>query len=140
MFNTDWFWPVAVLVAWTAVVWVALYVQRIGEMRASRIDPQRLYNRKARVDLLKRTSAADNFNNLLELPMLFYVAMIFATLLIGHDRWLLLLAWSFVALRVVHSLVHITYNRVMHRFSVYALGAAVLFALWGVLIVRVAGQ
>lgn len=138
MITTDLFWPCAALVTWTALVWVALYVQRIGEMRASRIDAQRLFNRKARVELLQRTSAADNFNNLLELPMLFYVAMGFATLLAVHDRWLSTLAWTFVGLRVLHSLIHITYNRVMHRFIVYALGALTLFALWALLMLRVA--
>jgi hypothetical protein len=138
MTDTAWFWPAAALIGWTVVVWFALYVQRIGEMRASRIDAQRLYNRRARVELLQKTSAADNFNNLLELPMLFYVAMGFATMFDVQDRWLLILAWSFVGLRVVHSLIHITYNRVMHRFAVYALGAVTLFASWALLVVRVA--
>jgi hypothetical protein len=40
-------------------------------------------------------------------------------------------AWGFVALRVVHSLIHVTYNRVLHRFVAWVLGAAWLFAMWG---------
>jgi hypothetical protein len=138
MISTDWFWPAAALVGWTAIVWFWLYVQRIGEMRARRIDAQQLHNRKARVELLQQTSAADNFNNLLELPMLFYVAMLFATMFVAQDRALLVLAWAFVGLRVVHSLIHVTYNRVMHRFVAYALGALTLFTLWALLALRVA--
>jgi len=45
----------------------------------------------------------------------------------------LALAWSFVALRVLHSAIHCGYNRVMHRFLVYIAGACVLWALWGYL-------
>ena len=130
MANTVWFWPMAALVGWTALVWVALYVQRIGEMRERRIDAQRLFNRKARVDTLQRTSAADNFNNLLEVPLLFYCAMLAAIMLVGGDELLLRMAWVFVALRVLHSVVHITYNRVIHRFAAYAASSLLLFAIW----------
>lgn len=130
MVDTIWFWPTAALIAWTAVVWIALYVQRFGEMRERRIDPQRLFNRKARVENLQRTSAADNFNNLLELPILFHLAMLAALILAGPDELLLRLAWVYVALRVLHSLVHITYNRVVHRFAAYAASTLVLFAIW----------
>jgi hypothetical protein len=42
----------------------------------------------------------------------------------------LALAWGFVATRVVHSAVHVSYNRVMHRFIVYIAGGALLFAGW----------
>jgi len=42
-------------------------------------------------------------------------------------------AWIYVALRCVHSFIHLTYNRVIHRFVVYALSAVVLFVLWGTL-------
>lgn len=40
------------------------------------------------------------------------------------------LAWSFVALRTAHSLIHVTYNRVVHRFAVYVLGTLCVFAMW----------
>jgi hypothetical protein len=42
----------------------------------------------------------------------------------------LLLAWIFVALRAVHSAIHLTYNSVVHRFTVYAISTAVVFAMW----------
>ena len=43
----------------------------------------------------------------------------------------LTLAWIFVALRVVHSAIHCSYNKVMHRFYAYLLGGLALWALWG---------
>ncbi len=74
-----------------------------------------------------------NYMNLLELPVLFYVACL-AFVAIGVTSALALgLAWGYVALRVVHSLIHLTYNRVVHRLSVFALSNFVLVALWIVL-------
>jgi hypothetical protein len=124
------FWPMAAMMALTALVWVALYVQRLGEMRRRRIDPQRLFNRRARVELLEHTSAADNFNNLLELPMLLHVALLAAIAMGVIDALLLQMAWAYVGLRAAHSLIHITYNRVLHRFIAYASSTLVLFAIW----------
>jgi hypothetical protein len=45
-------------------------------------------------------------------------------------------AWAYVALRCAHSYIHVTYNRVMHRFLVYATSTVLLFALWGVFLAR----
>jgi hypothetical protein len=125
-----WFWPMAAMFALTALVWVALYVQRFAEMRRRRIDPQQLFNRRARVETLQHTSAADNFNNLLELPTLFHVAMLAAMALGIVDALLQDLAFVYVGLRIAHSLIHITYNRVVHRFIAYALSTFALFAIW----------
>jgi len=138
--RMDLFWPMAAMIALTATVWIALYVQRFSEMLGRRIDPQRLYNRRARVELLERTSAADNFNNLLELPTLFHIGLLAAMLVGLSDALLLQLAWTFVALRALHSLIHITYNRVMHRFIAYAAGALVLFTMWARVAWLVAAQ
>ena len=44
---------------------------------------------------------------------------------------LVAIAWVFVAFRYVHSVIHVTYNRVRHRFTVYVLGCLVLWLLWG---------
>jgi hypothetical protein len=125
-----WFWPMAAMFALTALVWVALYVQRFAEMRRRRIDPQQLFNRRARVETLQQTSAADNFNNLLELPTLFHIAMLAAMALGVVDALLHDLAFAYVGLRAAHSVIHITYNRVVHRFVAYALSTFVLFAIW----------
>jgi len=71
-----------------------------------------------------------NYMNLLELPVLFYVACIVLYVTAKVDAVALGLAWAFVALRIAHSAVHLTYNRVLHRFRIFALSVFVLLALW----------
>lgn len=117
--------PLLAMVALTLLVWVRLYAVRIPEMKRSRIDPQRLAG-SADKGLLKDTRASDNFINLFEVPVLFYV-LVLATMLAGvNDAMLLALAWAFVALRALHSAIQCSYNRVMHRFTVYALATVSL--------------
>ena len=71
-----------------------------------------------------------NFMNLLELPMLFYVAGLMYYVAGRVDQTALALAWTYVALRAVHSVIHLSYNRVVHRLVAYALSNFVLLAFW----------
>jgi hypothetical protein len=71
-----------------------------------------------------------NFMNLLELPMLFYVAGLMYYVAGRVDTAALALAWGYVALRAVHSVIHLSYNNVVHRLSAYALSNVVLAAFW----------
>jgi len=73
-------------------------------------------------------SVADNYNHLHEQPTIFYALMFFAALTGGGDAFALGLAWAYVLLRIVHSLVQATFNRVVVRFSVFALASLVLVA------------
>lgn len=122
--------PAVAMVAVTAVVWVRLYVQRIGEMRRRRITPNQLATSGQAASTLHETSAADNFRNLFEVPVLFYVLCLalYATHLGGP--FLLIGCWLFVALRAAHSAIQCTYNTVMHRFYVYFVSTVLLFVLW----------
>lgn len=71
-----------------------------------------------------------NYMNLLEVPVLFYVVCLIAYLSRSVDETLLVFAWLYVCLRVVHSAIHITYNNVFHRLVVFAASVLVLLALW----------
>ena len=71
-----------------------------------------------------------NFMNLLELPMLFYVAGLMYYVADRLDTPALALAWAYVALRALHSAIHLSYNNVIHRLSAYALSNLVLAAFW----------
>jgi hypothetical protein len=76
------------------------------------------------------------FDNQFQLPILFYVAVLL-TLWAGAVSWLeLVLAWAFVVLRYAHAAIHITTNRLEHRFVAYTAGLAVLCALWLWLVLR----
>lgn len=64
--------PAGALVALTAIVWVRLYHERIGEIRRRRIRPQQLATRHGAAETLQDTRASDHFRNLFEVPVLFY--------------------------------------------------------------------
>ena len=130
--------PCAAMVGLTALVWVKLYRDRIGEMRAKRIDPQALATARDAAALLERRGAADNFRNLFEIPVLFYLLCIALALNGGSTPAFVAAAWAYVALRALHSLIHVTYNRVMHRFLAYVASTLLLFGMWIAFVARIA--
>lgn len=135
---TDPIWlPCAAMVVLTALVWLKLYADRLGEMRARRIDPQALASARAAAGELERTAAADNFRNLFEVPVLFYLLCVALALTGGSAPGYVAAAWAYVALRAVHSLIHVTYNRVVHRFLVYVASTLLLFGMWAAFIARI---
>jgi hypothetical protein len=71
-----------------------------------------------------------NYMNLLELPTLFYVACLLIFVTAAASAWAIALAWVYVGLRIVHSLIHLSYNNVLHRGSAFAASNGVLLALW----------
>ena len=125
--------PMLAMVLLTAIVAGVMYRRRIGEMRARRIHPQKLATSAQTAGALEDTRASDNFRNLFEAPVLFYAAVltIHSAQLTGTAC--LVLAWLFVAVRIVHSSIHCTYNRVMHRFAAFVTSLGVLWILWGVI-------
>ncbi len=123
--------PLLIQVFLTFVIWFKMYVSRVGEMKSKRIHPQRVATREQGRQVLTDSAAtADNFMNLFEMPVLFYVAILLALILLVQDPVLVIFSWLYVALRIVHSIIHTTYNTVMHRFWAYALSCGVLLGLW----------
>ena len=110
--------PLLAMVALTLVVWLRLYMVRLPEMRRSRIRPQQLAG-SADKHLLKDTRASDNFINLFEVPVLFYVLALYLFVTGTVDGGYVAAAWTFVAFRALHSAVHCTFNKVMLRFYLY---------------------
>ncbi len=124
------FWPMITQVGLTAFVWFIMYARRLSEIRSRRINPQSLSTRQLSSDVLENVTAADNFHNLFETPVLFF-AVCFCLAVTGEVNPLqLTLAWTYVGLRAAHSIIHITYNRVVHRFIVYVISTVCLFAMW----------
>ena len=123
--------PLVAMVLLTFMVWVYMYVTRLIEIKNKSINPQSLKTRVGSQSLLTDSLAqADNLKNLFELPVLFYVAVLLALTLMIQDMLLVKLSWSYVAFRYIHSLVHCTYNRVMHRFVAYAASCLILMLIW----------
>jgi len=129
--------PVIALVVLTAVVWTRLYVERIRELRQRRIDPQVLATSAMVGQTMQRVQASDNFKNLFEVPVLFYALCAVLVSAQHVSSFFVIGAWVYVALRYIHSFIHLTYNRVIHRFAVYVLSTVILFVLWAVFGVQV---
>ena len=129
------FLPAAAMVLLTAVVTFRMFFERVGQMKAERIPFRDIPSGSQMAARFADTRAADNYRNLFEAPVLFYLALVVA-FASGHVAPLTLgLAWSYVALRAAHSYVHCGYNRVSHRFYLFLASNVVLWALWGVLLV-----
>ena len=133
MTDTNIFLPALAMAGLTFIVWLRMYFMRVAEMKRERIDPQAVATSPQMAATLKDTRAADNFRNLFELPVLFYMALTVAAMSGQVTTLVLALAWLFVALRVLHSAIHCGYNKVMHRFQAYLAGGIVLWILWGVI-------
>lgn len=127
----DIFLPCAAMVALTGLVWLRAVYERVAESRARGIAPQSLASSRDTARILKNTQALDNFTNLFEFPVLFYVLCLALAATGMGTAGYVTAAWIFVALRAAHSLIHVTYNRVFHRFVAWMSGAAWLFAMWG---------
>jgi len=126
-------WPAVAMATLTFGVWMRMYRARISEMKRERIHPQSVALSAQIAERLKDTRASDNFRNLFELPVLFYLALGVAAQTAQVMTLTLALAWTFVALRIAHSAIQCTYNKVIHRFYVYLSGSVSLWVLWAVL-------
>lgn len=125
------FFPVIALVLLTFIVWIRMYQTRVAEMRAKRIHPQKIAT-SGNIDQLLTDSARarDNYNNLFELPVLFYTIAVILFVTNSADNIQLILASGFVIGRYVHTIINITYNKVMHRFRAFAISSMFLWAMW----------
>ena len=131
MFYKPLLLPLLAQVLLTFIVMFRMYSKRIAEFKAKRIHPDSVKTRQLfREKLTDSANSADNFLNLFEMPVLFYAAVLLALSLLLTDYLLVALAWLYVALRYVHSFIHVTYNTVMHRFYVFAASAMVLLVIW----------
>jgi len=122
--------PVLALIGWTFVMWVWLYATRIPALRAARVDLVAVSRMGAKLELPPEVSrVADNYNHLHEQPTLFYALALAAQLASAVDGASVALAWGYVGLRVLHSLVQATRNVIIVRFSVFATASLVLLLL-----------
>lgn len=122
--------PMLALVLWTFVMWFWMYATRIPAIQAAGLDPAKV-KQKSDLDVLPLSvrQVADNYNHLHEQPTLFYALVTCCVLGGAADATNVALAWAYVAIRVVHSLVQSTVNFIPLRFAVFTVGSLVLFAI-----------
>jgi hypothetical protein len=120
----------------TLAMFLWMYATRLPAFSKARLDPQEAMHPGTYHDRIPSEvrRVADNYNHLFEAPTLFYAAVLAIVLLGLADGGHVIAAWAYVALRVVHSLVQATVNRVVVRFALFAASWVAL----GVMLVRAA--
>jgi hypothetical protein len=123
--------PVLLLVLWTLIMWIWMYATRIPAMNKAKIDPNEARHPGTYGDRMPSNvrAVADNYNHLHEQPTLFYALMGFAALTGGAGSTMLYLAFGYVGLRVLHSLVQVLSPNVVLRFMVFSISTIVLIVM-----------
>ncbi|MBD2504425.1 MAPEG family protein [Anabaena azotica] len=113
----------------TFVVWVYMYICRISFITSTKLKPQDLAvpNALAQISPPSISNPSDNLKNLFEIPVLFYALVLYLFITKQVDAVYVNAAWVFVIFRVLHSIVHCTFNFVMLRFYLYLFAT---LALW----------
>jgi hypothetical protein len=130
MRNPAILFPMFALACWTLAVLLLIPLVRVRSA----------LRREIRVDDFKHGESASvppyvsipnrNYMNLLELPLLFYVVCLLLYVTGGASSLTIGLAWAYVALRIVHSAIHLSYNHVLHRLTAFTLSNVALVLLW----------
>jgi hypothetical protein len=123
--------PVIALVAWSMVMWIWMYATRLPAIYAARMRLDRNAPRGEQMAQLppRVRWKADNYNHLMEQPTVFYAIALTLAQLGAVSETSLMWAWSYVGLRVVHSLVQALSNKIEVRFSLFVLSNIPLFVL-----------
>lgn len=129
MHNQVIFQPMLAMMLLTGLVWVFLYARRIPAMRAARLAVQTYTTPEKGIELLPEAVSypVNNLKNLFELPVLFYALCLLLFVTGSVDNTYVAAAWSFVAFRLLHSVVHCTINHVMGRFICYLVSSLLLW-------------
>ena len=123
--------PVVALVLWSYVILAWLYATRIPAITKAKIvyDPHRPAEEfHAQLPAQVRWKA-DNYNNLMEQPTIFYAVTLTLALLGAGEGLNIGLAWMYVGLRILHSLVQASINVVMLRFTLFMAASTVLLVM-----------
>jgi hypothetical protein len=129
-------YPIFAMVLLTAIVWFKMYYIRFSEMKKTGITAKDMRSDNRDLSKLIIESGA-NFGNLCEAPILFYLVCVLIILLGVKSSLLVVCAWLYVVLRYIHSFIHTTYNKIIHRFLVYFSSTLVLWFMWVILAIEV---
>ena len=123
-------YPLLAMFLLTCLVASTMFMRRVKFYKSNRVRPQKTATSVQMAATITDSRAADNFKNLFETPVLFYVAslVIFSAGLICTAH--LVLAWGYVAARYSHSYIHCTSNVVMRRFYAFVASCACLMGIW----------
>jgi len=126
--------PMLALVGWTLLVLLLIPFRRVRAAMARQVTPNDFrYGESARVP--PEVSIPNRaYMNLLEGPVMFYAVCLTAYVTQHVEMTAVSLAWIYVAARIVQSLIHLSYNAVLHRMAAFGVSNFVLTALWGMVL------
>lgn len=126
----DIIYPMFALVVLTFIVGFSTGISRLVSAKKGLVDPRyfRLFAGHTPPDSMLKLGR--NFSNLFEVPVLFYAVGIINLTLGFNDKLMIGFAWAFVILRIIHSIIHVTYNNPMHRFLVFLLSSSIVLIMW----------
>ncbi|MDY0415651.1 MAG: MAPEG family protein [Pseudomonas sp.] len=126
----DIIYPMFALVVLTFIVGFSTGISRLVSAKKGLVDPRyfRLFAGHTPPDSMHKLGR--NFSNLFEVPVLFYAVGIINLTLGFNDKLMIGFAWAFVILRIIHSIIHVTYNNPMHRFLVFLLSSCIVLIMW----------
>lgn len=129
-------YPLLAMFALVVIVAVTMFRRRVAFYKTNRVHPQKTATSAQMAAVMPDQRAPDNFRNLFELPVMFYVVVLtlYVTQLVILPQ--LVLAWIYVAARYTHSFIHCTSNVVMRRFYAFLLSCLTLLAMWIVLAIQ----
>ncbi len=130
-------YPVSLLALWTLAISVYVLYARVNSSMTGKINPVyfRLFQGYEAPDSVIKSTR--QWANLFEAPVLFYVVCILIIITNTSNVWFARLAWCYVVARIVHSIIHITYNKVMHRLSAFMVSQLALLIMWILLIFEI---
>ncbi len=128
-FDPSLFLPMFAMFAWTVCMFGRMAFLRFNGVRTRKVSAKYFEMFKGEVPQNIQL-AANNVNNLMQVPTLFYIICLFIMTAGLTDSIFMGLAFSYVGLRVAHSCIHVTYNKVIHRFIPFFFSNLLLFVMW----------
>ena len=134
-------YPMAAMVALTALVLVRMVQCRVSAVKKGEVDPTfyKTYQGE-KGESRQAAQHARHFTNLFESPVLFYAGCL-AAMVTGQGGGIVVwLAWAFVACRAVHAFIHLGSNKIPPRMAIYGISWIILLSMWGTVVMDVAAS
>jgi hypothetical protein len=121
MTKFDLFYPAVLHMIFTLIIYAAVLVQRNLSVLKKKVSIKYYVNYTDGTATKEVITWGRHLSNQFELPILFYAAVIMHTMVGGVQALTVILAWGFLVARIIHSMIHMSYNNVVHRMAAFAL-------------------
>lgn len=129
-------YPLFAMFGLVCIVAATMFRRRVAFYKSNRVHPQKTATSAEMIAMMPDSRAPDNFRNLFELPVMFYVAVLVVFVTQSANLPLIILAWVYVVARYAHSWIHCTSNAVMQRFKAFLVSCLVLLSIWILLAIQ----